>query len=481
MTSALVRVGLKALLVSCFFTVNSSGLAFGQDSESESKCGPAPKIEVDELKPLKPQLTRFSKKLERWLRCEKPEKEYRFVVGTGILPDPNKNSTKYLQSMGVAYRSALLDGYVNLAQRANEFAITDKISQADRQGDKELDKKNLEVKCYKEASQKYQLHLAAKEREEKAEKAKKESTSQQVLDLFKSDERLEQERVMEEQDLAAQEPEPDFIYSCTAPGNLFSQVDETTRSITDVLRGTRITHSYVTNDFLGLVMATSTDSVKMANDLREQRPTARTYLGALDEITLDVEAQLSEFEGSALDLVGTRMLELSNGEWALYAFGAAQISENSQGGFQASRQAEAAYQKAERDAMTELARFSGIMVTFDENTIKETLAGSDHLLTINMTEDTMSWSETDAQTVFGEIMESAWSGKSKLNLRGSEDIYTDVITDGDIKYALHVVAWSRDLLGMNSDTNDAYDNVGSPKASNQNQQSKKPAVLRNDW
>ena len=359
------------------------------------------------------------------------------VYGIGAMDTVDKNSSRYVESINAAYKQALLNAYLNLASATNPSGLdvqsSDSISNSSSSGDALLDA--ITEECKLEASKAYDIYL----QEVKNEKIAKESLSGSIASRIRG----EVPSTNEESNVT----EPDFIYSCSKEGPSFEQYSSQTQTISDVLSGGRVWASVLHKNQLGIILMRTPDSSEIAKVLQSQLEPAKVLKTAFDEVKNRVDDELSIYENNIpYGMVGTRMMRLSNSEWALYAFGASQVASSASSSvFMNSISQDTSRQQSIAEAQTELARFSSLSLDYSNQSKDIRNIKVVYSIEVNTTQNTFT-RKIDQEQTFGKIIEKSYSASSQLTLRGSSTLKTKLIKDDSLDYYLSIVAWSPSIM-----------------------------------
>jgi hypothetical protein len=261
---------------------------------------------------------------------------------------------------------------------------------------------------------------------------------------LKSDEQLAQESIKEQEKRSM--PEPDFIHHCSAPGNTFVQSSSTTSSVSDTLNGGRIWATVYHDGNVGVVVAKSSDSTVIATVLKEQLMPASINRGALLEIRNRVKDEVGRFPEFPFGLVGTRMMKLSNGEWALYSYGATQDTGNNSSGLMGNVASGMSKSGANQQALSELSRFSGLVVNATSASRQTSAVKQTYTVEVNTTKDTAKL-KVDQEQTLGEVLNVSFSGSSNLTLVGSREVLSKKFEASDgLAFRLSAIAWSPSIM-----------------------------------
>ena len=315
--------------------------------------------------------------------------------------------------------------------------------------------------------------------------------SQQVIDLFKSDERAAEERLARQQEEQAEPPPPDFVHECEGPGDVYVQTSSEVQSIADTLTGGRIWTSMMHNGEIAVVLLRSGDTAEVAAVLKDQLFPAKPLSSAFAEVRTRIVQEVADQPGLPMGIVGTRMMRLSNGEWALYAFGAAQLNEGAATTMDRRRNKFSA-NRASGASLSELSRFSGLMINFEQDNLQTAATKETFKVVLNMTQGTEKFKTNNEETI-GNLLEVAYNATSDLTLRGSMPVFNEVFETNGSKYRLTAQAWSPSIMASNSQARSSQD----AQAENATQSGKyvvpgqqggqggqgesKPTTLNTDW
>lgn len=382
--------------------------------------------------------------------------DYAVSYGIGNLDTTDKSSSRYIDSVMAAYKQALIDAYVRISQQLNPDGInigtgdeTDtNVAKGDLFRDSEVDR------CRVEANDAYQEH--------QRKVLEKQEERDSLLGVIKARVRGDEPRNNSEG--AEQETKPaNFIHSCFVDGPSFTQTGIETAQIEDVLSGGRIWATVVHKDKLGLILVRSSETAEVASVLKNQLEPASVNTKALPELRERINAELAQYEGIPQGVVGTRMVRLSNREWAIYAYGAAQTLGKSGGGFMESVIESEDMLNAQQEALSELSRFSGLAIDFERIKKEVRQVKQRWRIDCNVTKDTCD-RKMDEESTFGAVLNTSFSARSDLRLVGSEPIFTKEFADGPLKYYLAVQAWSPSIMAKNMNNRKTQDTAAEDAA-----------------
>jgi hypothetical protein len=397
--------------------------------------------------------------LELQLFMDSNGSDYSFAYGVGAVAVNDKTSGQYLNSINLAYKQGLLNAYKELASTLDPSGIqitTDDVNDINLASGNVL-KDKIISQCKSEANIKYIVHKKKLEEETTLQKEEKGSLLGLVKNKLKSDEQLAQERIKEQEERS--KPEPDFIHNCSAPGNTFVQSSSTTSSVSDTLNGGRIWATVYHDGNVGVVVAKSSESTVIAAVLKEQFMPASINRGALLEIRNRVKEEVGKFPEFPFGLVGTRMMRLSNGEWALYSYGATQDTGNNSSGLMDNVASGMSKSGANQQALSELSRFSGLVVNATSASRQTSAVKQTYTVEVNTTKDTAKL-KVDQEQTLGEVLNVSFSGSSNLTLVGSREVLSKKFETSDgLAFRLSAIAWSPSVMAGNMAKREQYNNA----------------------
>lgn len=367
--------------------------------------------------------------------------DYSVASGIGNLDTQDKSSSRYMTSVIAAYKQALISAYVNLSIKLNPDGInlttSDDTNANMAAGD--LFRDNAIEECRNEARQAHTQHLKALE--------KKREDKDSLLGVLKAKLKGDTKNEITKPNINSEKPK-DFIHSCFVDGPSFTQFSEQRRTVEDLLSGGRIWATVIHKDKLGLILVRSSDTAEIASVLKNQLKPASVNTAALREVRDRIKQELSQFAGIPQGVVGTRMMRLSNREWAIYAYGAYQKVGQANSGFMDSVMDSQVMLSASSEAMSELSRFSGLTINFDDikNEVRRTK--QKWRIDCNVTKDKCQ-RKMDEESTMGAIFNTVFSTSSDLQLVGSEQVFNRKFTDGPLNYYLAVQAWSPSIMAIN--------------------------------
>jgi hypothetical protein len=483
----------RVLLGAVFLTAVWPAAANSQDGVP---AGPPQLSSLESDGDLASAMDDYASELQGFLNEKKPG-EYAVVTGIGTLTSTDRGSAQYVLSLKLAYKEALLQAYINLSKKISrdgtQLATRDSTNFVRTSGD--LIEDDLIARCKEEAQKEYARYQRQKERDQKKQDGDANSLANKVIDVFKSDDRVEAEREALERQAAAAPPEPDYIHSCSSPADVFVAESYVAESIADMMSGGRVWASMIHDGQIAVVLVRSGDTAEVASVLKNQKLPAIPLSSASREVKERIKKEMEAYPGIPMGLVGTRMMKLSNGEWALYSFGAAQMGAGGGQDTMSRRKNTATSSDASTEALAELSRFSGMKVNFDKDTVEKTATQSSFTVKVNVTRDTVRL-EVESSETLGKVVDEAYNGESALRLVGSQPVFNKVYEDDGIKYRLKAVAWSpsimannvnkgvsQDAQAANAVRNGKYIPKGQSAAgdSDNNASESQPAVLSQDW
>lgn len=385
-------------------------------------------------------------------------KDYTFEYGIGSVAVDDKTSDQYLNSINLAYKAGLLQAYGKLASTLStsgvQISTTDEVDVQDSSGDAIRDR--LVRDCEEEAQELYALHKLKAERERQEKEEERNSFFGLVKNKLKDDEQKSEEREQLKKEL--ERPEPDFMHTCQAPANTYIQSSSSRSAVSDSLNGGRIWATVYHDGKVGVVVAKSSETTEVAAVLKDQLTPASVNVSALSEVRQRVVEEVGQFPAFPFGLVGTRMMRLSNGEWALYSYGAMQDKGSSSSGFMSSIRSSNSRQGATQQAYSEMSRFSGLMINADSVTEQTAEVRETFSVEVNATKKTHKF-KTDQERTVGEVLNFSWAGSSDLNLVGSKEVFAKKFESDGLAFRLVAVAWSPSIMKGNLNKREAYDSA----------------------
>jgi hypothetical protein len=196
----------------------------------------------------------------------------------------------------------------------------------------------------------------------------------------------------------------------------------------------------------------------MARTLRLQNNPSRILNSAREEVRNRVKSKLDNLQAGDIP-AGTRMMRLSNNEWAIYAFGATQVTTANSGSFMGSVQQNSDRQQSISSAQAELSRFSSLSIGFTEQSDQIASIRATYRIEYNVTQDSFSQPQMEVTEAFGNIVNSVFSARSSLNLKGSRIVDTRLVPGNEMDYYLSVVAWSPSIMASQLDDRSIQDST----------------------
>lgn len=379
---------------------------------------------------------------------------YTITYGVGSVQESNKNSGQYINSVNLAYKQALLRAYAEMASILDpdgvQIATKDGMAYQSNEGDAIRDA--LIESCRSEAEVAFKSYQAKKRKEEEEKNS--------LLGLAKEGVR---QTIGSDSEQPARVDEPDFIHKCVANGDAYVQTSSVTKSLSDSVNGGRIWatvyhESEPGQGKIGVVLAKSNETSEVASILKEQLKPSSILESASMEIRDRVKSEVQQFPEFPYGLVGTRMMKLSNGEWALYAFGAVQDTSGAKSGFMGNLKSDMAKDGAEAQSEAELSRFSGMMVNADFSNLQVGAVQEKLNVEINLTQGTEKVTIGNPDQTLGSIMNAAWEGSSELTLTGAREVFSRKFKDeSGLAFRLVATAWSPSLMAKNLNRSADYD------------------------
>jgi len=366
-------------------------------------------------------------------------KNYTVVSAVGTLGNTDPSSAMYIESVNMAYRQAMISGYKEIAVKTAENGLNSSTeSSIDIRSSRgnAMDGKYKE-QCREEAKVRYALYLKdVKEQEEDAGS---------IFSLLAN--KLKDDETLAKQKNEAEKPQADFVHTCEYEGAKFEQTEEQIQSISDILSGGRVWASVIHNNQLGIILMRSSETAAVASVLKNQVSPASVNANALDELSKQVIKDLNKYPDFPQSLVGTRMKRLSNGEWAIYGYGATQTTVSSDD-FMAGLGAINDADQATANSLAELTRFSELNIDFSRLATSVRDVKQTKVVEVNMSKDTVRLT-TRQDNIVGSIVDTSFNASSQLNLVGAEQIYLDKKTVDGMSFYLSAYAWSPSIMGMN--------------------------------
>ena len=406
--------------------------------------GPPPAPKLDESSDINQEFSEWRSDLQGFFDENAQDKNYTVAYGVGQLDSDDPASSRYIGSVTDAYKMALIQAYVNLSIQINPngLNITTSDTQTLRLAEGDALRDAHIARCRNGAHAAYQKHLRKLEKDLEEDEAEKNSLLGSLAARLRNEE-PEQPGSKEQQS-----PE-DFVHTCHYEGESFSQTSSQNEQLEDVLSGGRVWATVLHKGSLGLILLRSSETAAMASTLKNQVPPSTVNRNAFGEIKQNINEELSNFEGIPHGIVGTRMMRLSNGEWAIYAYGAAQTIRSSGGqGFMANIRRGAKAGNSLQQARAELSRYSSLVINYGSGLDEIREVKQRWRIDCNVTRDECKRRMDEEQT-FGEIVTRSFTARSDLKLVGSEEVFTTSIQDGPLTYYLAVQAWSPSLMAKN--------------------------------
>lgn len=404
--------------------------------------------------------------------------------GVAYLKVSDRNSSEYLNAIDLAYKSALTGAYARMATRLSrsgtQAETNDEITQ--RGTSENVARQMALTQCLDEAETAFARHQRQSEASERAKEQEKDS----LLGLVKERLKTEERRAQDEQILAeqAQEVPEDFVYECEIPGDIDMMVSGSEQSVTDILSGGRVWASFLHDNQVGVVLVKTDDSSELAYILENQIAPSQVLGTARQEVRERIMQELEMQPGIPEGIVGTRMMRLSNNEWAVYAFGAGQINQSSSG--MQGLANDMARSAAEQRATAELSRFSGLMIDSTQAMQQIDLTEQKYIVEVNVTRGTHRVTK-DETSMIGQMISRSQSTSSNINLLGAEPIMSRKIESDDVSFYLSSIAWSPSIMAINTGDRAAFDNAGPDAAMGKSADGEeapkdsKVRILNRDW
>jgi len=400
-----------------------------------------------------------------------------YALGIGSLGSVQPSSEMYIESVNAAYKQALLGAYVSLANKLSEDGLNVSTDMGVDSRSSRGNAIDIQAKrdCEADAKEAYrisQVNLAK-------EKENKDSFINLLKNKLKSDEQLAKEEI------ELETPQVDFIHECRYEGETYSQNSTTTSFITDVLSGAGVYASALHNGQLAVVVKRSPTSSAVASTLLNQTMPNVINSNALGEVSDRIDLEFSRQTEVPQGLVGTRLMKLSNGEWALYAFGASQISVDDS--FMSGLSSLQDSQVASTRALAELTRFSEFTINFDSllkelRDVRET-----KVVSVNMTTGKTRVS-TEKDQLLGRILETSFNSQSTLDLKGAELVAMELKEISNASIYIAAYAWSPSIMALNQGARNTQDdaaerakNTVAPTDNQETSKSSKIIISDENW
>lgn len=274
-----------------------------------------------------------------------------------------------------------------------------------------------------------------------------------------------------ESEITAQTP----VYRCENP-QMRDAISTATRTrALASMRGVRIVKSVMVGQEVGVAIAVSPNFVAAAQSLARGEASRTPLPTASEEILAGVGALE---DGQLLAEYGTRMVKLSNGETALFAFGqaAANVTANDQGAFRSTKR-RAAQSAAMRMAEGQLAQFSKVTTYFagDEQRFAE-------IAQTLVTENGVASEEQTSNVA--RVMNESIRSAAELRMQGAMTVKRWSSTDPDSGDLIEgvVLAWSPSLAGASGAANRPTQPAGAaPRQTDRPATRAESAERQEDW
>jgi hypothetical protein len=392
-----------------------------------------------------------------------------YAYGIGSLGGVGPESSTYIDTVNAAYQHALSEAYIQLAIKLSDdgLSVDTELNVNSRSGNGNALEQKFKRDCKAEGTKAFDLH--------KRKLAKAEEDKNSFVNLIKN--KLKSEEELAKESMMKEIPEEDFIHKCEYEGQEFTQDSTTATSLSDILSGAGVFASAIHNDQLAVIIKRTPNSAAAASSLLNQTLPTNINDKALSEISDKVKQELSRQPDVPQGLVGTRLTKLTNGEWAIYAYGASQ-SERSDT-FMSGLSDIQDTQVAQTRALSELARFAEFTVDFGSilqelRDIKET-----KIVTVNVTKDRTKIT-TKKDALIGRIMERSFSTQSSLQLKGSQNVMLESKTVGGTSMYIAAIAWSPSIMAKNQEVRNMQDSAVFNSKTNLNTEKIKSKIIVSD-
>ena len=374
-------------------------------------------------------------------------KDYTIGIGVGPLTINDPNNSQYINSIRTGYARAVQNAYADIARQLGSELVTTSTSTDIKETQGNLGEYQLNAACQEQAK----AYFKQKEDDENSMLS---VIKQGIRDLTSND----------DEDEAEQKP-VDKTYDCNSTKNMAAISETISKSISDAIRGGRILTSAMHEGEIGIVVAVSKETYEVASILENQYRPAQYNPKAKKEIRDWIKSQVENYPNIPHGLVGTRMKKLSNGEWAIIAFGAAQVNNagSNSGGLLGKVSKQNASGLAADRASAELARFSQMSVDFNRDSTTSTKAREQVKKTVNLTQDSTRTKNVIDEAI-GAVIEESFDTDASLELKGADRVFSKKYDDGGLSFYLHATGWSPSMMTKNSDRRQGYeraaDNAG---------------------
>jgi hypothetical protein len=395
-----------------------------------------------------------------------------YALGIGALGGVGPESSIYIETVNAAYQQAISEAYIQLAAKLSDDGLivdTELNVNNKSQTGNALEQK-FKRSCETEAKKAYELH--------KINLVKAEEEKDSFVNLIKNKLKSEEElaKTIEKNEL----PEKDYIHKCEYEGQQFSQNSTTATVLSDVLSGAGVFASAIHNDQLAGIIKRSPVSAAAASNLLNQNLPANVNDNALAEISEKVKLELKRQFDIPQGLVGTRLTKLTNGEWAIYAYGASQSDRSDT--FMPGLSDIQDTQVAQTRALSELARFSEFSVDFDSALQELRDVKEKKIVTVNVTKNKTKIT-TKKDALIGRIMERSFSSKSTLQLKGAQSVMLENKTVSGTSMYIAAIAWSPSIMAKNQGARNTQDSAVIEKKLSVNTEKNKSKIIvvDEDW
>jgi hypothetical protein len=222
--------------------------------------------------------------------------------------------------------------------------------------------------------------------------------------------------------------------------------DAIDRGIDDAFSGARVVQTVLHNNYVGVVIAFSPDTSRVAGIITSQQPVSNPLVTARKEIIDWVNDQMASHTGSSLGLIGSRLFKLSNGEWAIVGFGVSSAADGALSGSVLGQQKLITQRNAAQTAAArELARFANSTIS---SRSKEKITDASTAITTKTEADGVDRIETKIVSSILSRSESIERTSSSLRLKGAVNVYSKRMTDSSTgtDFYLSAHAWSPSMM-----------------------------------
>jgi hypothetical protein len=411
--------------------------------------------------------------------------DYTVAYGIGSFTE-DKNSNEYMTAVQIAYNQALFSAYYSMAlEISNSGPIITTDSGDDIDYSRDYAKQKAIENCRSEAFSAHELFKKENEIKKQEQLEEDNSLLGVIKDRIKSDEKRAEEQVSKEK--LSEKNKQDFVYKCKTSGDYQEFTETTTSNLSDVISGARVWVTPAIDNQIAVVIVKSNESSAIAGMLKNNRGIniVNPLRTVKKEIKNRIKDEVLSNTGFPESLLGIRAMKLSNGEWAVYAYGLS-LNETNLGSTQKMADKSAKSVSMNR-AFNALSKFSELMI--DQTDITKEIEGSaiKYEILYNVTKDIPKVKIINNNSL-ATVAQVFSSSSSSLELPNPDDIYKRKITHNNSAYRLTAVAWSPSLASSNrgkrAENDLSQENPTSLDAAQKNKEEtnkKKPKFLKQDW